>query len=213
MAVAIVVGMVGWGVPLMARLAGMLITQDSGVGGVEELAPAAPVFSDVPEATNSGRVSIGGFAQPGVEVTLLIDGLEKGLVLTDEAGVFEFEQIEIGEGESKVEAYSVSSRGSKSELSRGYLIRVDRTPPELVLSAPENGQVYRGQGERIAVFQGMVDEEGVKVYVGERMAIVSTDDTFQLSYQLIEGEQEVEVRAVDKAGNETKKTISLTWEQ
>lgn len=211
-AIVIVIAMISWGVPMMARVAGLLITQDTGVDGLSELSPTPPVFSDVPEATSSATVTVGGFAQPGVEIALLVDGLEYKKVLTDEAGVFEFENVEIGEGENKLVGYAISSRGQESEMSRSYTIRVDRTDPELTLSSPEDGSVYRGQTERIANFQGMVNEEGVKVYVGARMAIVSTDSTFELPYQLQDGDQEVEVRAIDRAGNETKKTVKLRWE-
>jgi len=212
LAVLIMVAMVIWGVPAMARLAGMLFTNDAGVTGLEELSPTPPVFSDVPESTSSAMINISGFAQPGVEVVLVMDGSEEGRILTNDAGVFEFREIAIGEGENKVVAYTVTSRGTESENSRGYTIRVDRTAPELTLSSPENDKVFRGQSDRIAKFQGMVNEDGVHVYVGERMAIVSTDNTFELEYQLIEGDQELEVRAVDKAGNESKTSVKLRWE-
>jgi len=212
LAILIILAMITWGVPTMARLAGLLITQDTGITGIEELSPTPPVLSDVPEATSSARVTVGGFAQPGVEVVLVMDGSEYDRVLTDDAGVFEFDEVEIAEGENKVQAYSVSMRGKESDSSKSYSIRVDRTAPELTLSSPEDGEVYRGQSQRIASFQGLVDEDGVHVYVGERVAIVSTDNSFELSYQLQEGDQEVTVRAVDKAGNESTKSVKLRWE-
>lgn len=212
LAIGIILAMITWGVPVMARLAGMLITQDTGVGGVEELSPTPPVLSDVPEATTSARVAIGGFAQPGVEVVLLVDGLEYDKVLTDDAGVFEFDNVEIAEGDNQVSAYTISNRGKESELSRAYAIKVDRTAPELTLSSPADGEVFRGQTQRIATFQGLVSEEGTRVLVGERVAIVSTDSSFELAYQLVEGDQEVVVKVVDKAGNETARTVMLRWE-
>jgi hypothetical protein len=212
LAIVIMLGLVTWGVPAMARLAGALFTSDSGVTGMEELSPTPPVFSDVPEATSSAKVTIGGFAQPGVEVVLVMDGSEEGRVLTNDAGVFEFDSIAITEGENKVVAYTVSARGKESEQSRSYTIRVDRTAPVLTLSSPEDGRVFRGQSERIAEFQGLVSEDGVRVYVGERVAIVSNDNTFELSYQLQEGDQDIEIKAVDKAGNESASRVKLRWE-
>ena len=212
MAIAIMLALVSWGVPAMARLAGMLFTSDTGITGLEELAPTPPVFSDIPEATSSAMVTIGGFAQPGVEVVLVMDGSEEGRVLTNDAGVFEFQSVAISEGVNSVSAYSVTSRGTESESSRPHTIRVDRTKPELTLSSPADGEVKRGQAERIVTFQGMVGEDGTHVYVGERVAIVSNDNTFELAYQLAEGDQDVEVRAVDRAGNESKTSVKLRWE-
>lgn len=208
----IIAVMLVWGVPLMARLAGMLITDDTGVGGVEDLKPTPPVFSDVPEATSSASVSVRGFAQPGVEVVLVMDGAEYDRVLTDDSGIFEFDGIILSEGENNISSYAVNSRGGESESSKAYSIRVDRTPPELRVTAPESGRVFRGTEERVVEIRGEVSEEGVKVYVGERIAIVSTEETFEQSYQLQEGDQEVVVKAVDVAGNETSESLSLRWE-
>jgi len=212
LAIAIILAMITWGVPTMARLAGLLITEDTGVTRIEELSPTPPVLSDIPEATSSAMVTVGGFAQPGVEIVLVMDGSEYERVLTDDAGVFEFDNVKISEGENRVSAYSISSRGKESDPSKSYSIKVDRTAPELTLSSPADGEVYRGQSQRIASFQGMVDEDGVHVYVGERVAIVSNDNTFELSYQLQEGDQDVTVRAVDKAGNENSTSVKLRWE-
>lgn len=212
LAIIIILAMITWGVPLMARMAGMLITEDTGVGGVSELRPTPPIFSDIPEATTEEVVTVGGFAQPGVEVALYLDGVELERKLTDDAGVFKFDNIELTEGENWVYAVAISSRGQESEQSKRYTIVVDSTAPELTISSPADGEVFRGQGQRITTFQGMVEEEGAKVYVGERMAIVSTDGTFELAYQLMEGDQEVVIKAVDKAGNESEKMLKLRWE-
>jgi len=195
----------------MARLAGLLITEDTGVGGISELSPTPPIFSDVPEATSSAAISVGGFAQPGVDVVLILDGSEHKRSLTDDAGIFEFDDVPLTEGENRMYVYAVSSRGQESEKSRTYTVLVDRTAPELTLSAPADGEVFRGQEQRIASFQGLVSEEGTKVYVGERMAIVTNDKTFELSYQLAEGDQDIVVKAVDKAGNVSERQLRLRW--
>jgi len=57
-----------------------------------------------------------------------------------------------------------------------------------------------------------VSEEGSKVYIGERMVIVSSERKFSLPYQLIEGDQDIKIKAVDKAGNEYDSSIKLRWE-
>jgi len=212
LAIAIVIALIGWGVPWMARVAGLLITEDTGIDELEELVPTPPVFIDVPEATGSANITLEGFAQPGVEVVLVVNGSEEKRVLVDEAGVFEFESIQIEEGENRIKGYAVSMRGKESEVSKEYAIRIDRTPPELTLSAPPDGEVRRGQEGRVVNFEGLVGEEGVRVTIGERVAIVSTDGSFSLPYQLIEGEQEIEIKAVDRAANESKTKIKLKWE-
>ena len=211
--IAIILAMITWGVPWMAKTAGMLITEDTGVGGTSELRPTPPIFSDVPEATSSSTVSVAGFAQPGVEVVMYLNGEEQKKVLTDDAGVFEFGNIALTEGENTVYAFATTPRGQESEQSREYVITMDNSKPEITLSQPEDGEVFRGQTERIATFQGLINESGSHVYVGERVAIVQTDGSFSVPYQLQDGEQEIVVRAVDRAGNETTKGVKLKWEQ
>lgn len=208
----IIVGMITWGVPAAARLAGLLITQDTGIDSTSELRPTPPVFSDIPEATNSAEISVSGFAQPGVEIALHVNGSEYKKILSDDSGIFDFDKVPVTEGDNTVYAYSITPRGQESEQSRSYTITVDKKPPELTLSAPEDGHVYRGTTERIATFQGTVSEEGSHVTIGDRVAIVQTDGSFSLQYQMIEGDQEVSVKATDEAGNEQEQKIKIRWE-
>jgi hypothetical protein len=44
------------------------------------------------------------------------------------------------------------------------------------------------------------------------MAIVSPDNKFSLTYQLVEGDQDMQIKAIDKAGNENLSSIKLRWE-
>lgn len=209
---AIMVAMIVWGVPMAARLSGMFIGSDNGTAGIEELKPTPPIFSDIPESTSSARVDLSGFAQPGVEVALIVNGREYKKILSDDSGTFTFPDVAVSEGDNSVYAYAVTSRGTESEQSRQYTITVDNAKPEITLTSPNDGQVYRGGNERLANFAGSVNEEGTKVYIGDRMAIVQADGTFTLTYQMQEGDQEVKVRALDRAGNEAEKIVKIRWE-
>lgn len=208
----IIVGMITWGVPWMARMAGLLITEDTGAGSQTELRPTAPIFSDIPEASREDKISLGGFAQPGVEVALFVNGAEVDKLLTDDAGVFYFDRVGLTAGDNLIYAYALTSSGGESEQSKEYVITLDNEPPELTLSAPEDGETFRTQAGRIVTFQGIVNEDKVRVTVGDRLAIVSSDGSFSVAYQLAEGEQEVKILVVDRAGNETEKLLKLRWE-
>lgn len=209
----LVVTLVLWGVPWMAKTAGLLLTKDTGVIEVSELRPTPPIFSDVPEASAENKVSLGGFAQPGVDVILYVNGVEWKRSLTDDAGVFQFDQVELATGDNRIYAYAVTQRGSESEQSKEYYVRYDNEPPEITISSPEDGAVMRGQGQHLVTFQGIVGEEGTRVTVGERLAIVQSDGAFTVTYPLVEGDQEVIVKAIDRAGNETEKIFKLRWEK
>lgn len=212
LAVGLVVGMIIWGLPGIARLASLFVNKDGGSENEFELKPTPPVFADIPEATYSARVKISGYAQPGIEVALYMNGAELGRKLTTDSGRFEFDQVTITEGENQIYGYSLTKGELRSEQSKQYLVRLDTVKPNLVIESPKEGEVFRGQTQRIANFTGTVSEEGSKVYIGERMAIVQSEGKFSVAYQLVEGDQEIQMRAIDKAGNESVSVIKLRWE-
>lgn len=211
-AVLLIVGMIGWGLPLAARLAGGLIKTDSNASIDAELRPTPPIFSDVPEATFSATVRVAGFAQPGLDVVLFVNGAELERKLTSESGTFAFDTIPISEGENEVYAYTATTKDLRSEQSRSYKIVLDTTKPVVTIDSPKDGDIFRGTSARIANFSGRVEELGSKVYIGERMVIVASDGKFSLPYQLVEGDQEIPIKGVDKAGNENVTMIKLRWE-
>lgn len=211
-AIVLVIVMVGWGLPLAAQLAGGLIKSDGEPILTKELPPTPPIFSDVPEATYSAKVRVAGYATPGLDVILYLNGAELERKLVSESGTFAFEQIPLTEGENTIYAYAETPGATRSEQSKNYMITVDATKPTVTIDSPKDGDVFRGSSNRIANFSGGVNEEGSKVYIGERMAIVASDGRFSLPYQLIEGDQEIQIRAIDKAGNESVSSIKLRWE-
>lgn len=212
LAILLIVGTLGWGLPAVARLTGLLIKSDTMLDINQELRPTPPIFSDIPEATYSAQVRIAGFAQPGLDVILYVNGAEQDRKLVSESGTYIFERVSLTEGENQVYGYTTTVHDLQSEQSRAYTILVDITKPKVVIDRPSSGEVFRGQSQRIANFEGSVDESGSKVYIGERMVIVQSDGKFSLPYQLVEGDQEIPIKAIDRAGNENALSINLRWE-
>lgn len=211
-ATILVIATIFWGLPALAKLAGGLIATDDSARREYELKPTPPIISDIPEATHSATVAINGFAQPGIDVVLYLNGAEIGRKLTSESGTFAFVNVPIADGDNTVYAYTSTVRGLTSEKSKEYTIILDDDAPTVTIDSPADGTVMRGTSQRIVTFAGGVNEEGSRVYVGERMVILSSDGRFSLPYQLIEGDQDVQVKAVDRAGNETVSSIKLRWE-
>lgn len=211
-ALVLVVITIFWGLPALARLAGNLIATDSSPSQKYELKPTPPIISDIPEATHSATVAINGFAQPGIDVIMYLNGAEIGRKLTSESGTFTFANVPIAPGDNEVYAYTSTPQGLMSEKSKQYIIILDNEKPTVTLDTPKDGDVRRGSTERIVNFVGGVNEEGAKVYIGERMAILMSDGKFNLPYQLLEGDQEIAIKAIDSAGNESVTNIKLRWE-
>lgn len=201
-----------WGLPVLARLTGLLIKTDKNPVKINEQRPTPPIFSDIPEATYSAQVRIAGFAQPGLDVILFLNGAEYDRKLVSESGTYSFDKVTLGEGENSAYAYTATARDLRSEQSKTYIITLDSTKPSATIDTPKEGEVFRGQSQRISNFSGNVSELGSKLYIGERMVIVQSDGKFNLPYQLVEGDQEIVIKTVDKAGNVGESSIKLRWE-
>lgn len=212
LAIVLIVATIFWGLPAIARLTGLMIKTDGNQEFSDELRPTPPIFSDIPEATYSAQVRIAGYAQPGLDVILFINGSESDRKLVSESGTFAFEKVNLSEGDNVAYAYTATVKDFRSEQSKNYTIVVDATKPVVTIDTPKDGEVFRGQSQRITTFTGSVSEPGSKVYIGDRMAIVSPDNKFSVTYQLVEGDQDMLIKAIDKAGNENLSSIKLRWE-
>lgn len=211
-AIALIVATLMWGLPAVAKLTGYLIKTDNTPVISDEQRPTPPIFSDIPEATYSAHVKIAGYAQPGLDVILYLNGAEYERKLVSESGTFTFDKVTLTEGDNTAYAYTATPHDLRSEQSKSYVIAVDTTKPTVTIDTPHNDEVFRGQGQRITTFTGSVSEEGAKVYIGDRMVIVQADGKFSLPYQLVEGDQEIQIKAIDKAGNEGLSSIKIRWE-
>ncbi len=211
-AAILVVVMIFWGVPAIARMAGLLVSTENTETVEYELKPTPPIISDIPEATYSGEVNITGFSQPGIDVVLYLNGAELARKLTSESGTFTFSKVPITEGVNSVYAYSSTSRGLMSEKSKEYTVILDDIKPTVTIDSPKDGEIFRGQSQRIATFNGGTNEAGSKVMIGERLVILNSDNKFSIPYQLVEGDQEIAIKVVNKAGNESETKIKLRWE-
>lgn len=212
LAILLIIVTIAWGLPAVAKITGILIKTDTNPIEITEERPTPPIFSDIPEATYSAKVRIAGYAQPGLEVILYMNGAEYERQLISESGTFNFDKVPLTEGPNDAYAYTTTAHDLRSEQSKTYTITVDSTLPVVTIESPRDGDVFRGQSQRITNIVGSVSELGSKVYIGDRMLIVQSDGKFNLTYQLIEGDQELQIKAIDKAGNENLSTLKLRWE-
>lgn len=210
-ALLLTIATIFWGLPLVAKMTGNNIKSDTAIT-FDELRPTPPIFSDIPESTYSAKVKIAGYAQPGLDVILFINGAEYGRKLVSESGTFVFDEVNLSEGDNDAYAYTATLHDLQSEKSKNYVIVLDTTKPTVNIEGPKDGEVFRGQSQRITNFVGSVTEPGSKLYIGERLIILTTEGKFSTPYQLVEGDQDIQIKIIDKAGNENLSSIKLRWE-
>ncbi len=209
--VLIFVAVLVFGLPLLIKLSVLLGNSKSKSTDNEEklLPPLPPRLVINFEATNSARFSIYGVAEPNVEVELLKDDLSLGKEMVDEKGGFSFTNITLDKGGNTFTAIASKEKEGQSELSKAVTVIYDDQPPSLVMSNPVEEKLTVENADFDIVGKS---DNGVSVMVNGKLAVVDDEGGFKLKVQLNAGKNNMEIVVRNPAGNETKKTIELTYD-
>lgn len=172
------------------------------------LLPNPPVLQPLVEATNSARINVVGFADKKVNVKLIINQIEEE-VTVGENGKFIFKNLKLKLGENKIKAKAIDELGNESNFSSELLIIFDNQPPELKIVSPQDKDKFFDKDKQIVV-KG-ITEAGINVFTNGRLSVSDFEGNFSSEIELKEGENRLEVKAKDKAGNETVKQITVTY--
>ena len=87
---------------------------------------------------------------------------------------------------------------------------IDTAPPEIIVSSPSN---YSTVGTNLVIVKGIVtDESGIdKVTVNGSEVSVASNGSFSKTVNLSKGTNTITIIALDKKGNESTKTITVTY--
>ena len=77
---------------------------------------------------------------------------------------------------------------------------MDTEAPELTVENPQENQSFSGNN-RIKV-SGKTDQDS-QVYANGFLANINSDGQFEIAIPVVEGDSQVEIRAIDEAGNVT----------
>jgi flagellar hook assembly protein FlgD len=102
----------------------------------------------------------------------------------------------------------VTAKGPIRSVSQGITVQVDTQPPTLrLVNFPDALRV----GEPALTAQGLTDTDATVWITGNPQPIgVDNQGRFSLQHRLVEGDNQVEVRAVDPAGNSTRLMRQIT---
>lgn len=170
--------------------------------------PAPPQFESLPEFTNRNKLEIKGSSEEGATITISFNSGESE-TLADVDGKFSFD-IELNSGENSLQAIAKDRAGNSSQPTNVYKITFDNKAPELTISSPADGSSFFGSGQRQVVLKGTTSDDA-EVFINDRFVSVMDDNSFSLATTLSEGSNSFEIKAMDKAGNETKSTLGLNF--
>jgi flagellar hook assembly protein FlgD len=102
----------------------------------------------------------------------------------------------------------VTAKGLIRSVSQGITVQVDTQPPTLrLVNFPDGLRV----GEPALAVQGLTDSDATVWITGNPQPIgVDNQGRFSLQHRLVEGDNQIEIRAVDPAGNNVRLTRQIT---
>lgn len=200
---------------IFAVIPGLIrVTGGSGDNGLlgadkDEVPPRPPTISSPVTATHSATIAVSGFSEGDSEVVLVLNGQEANRTTAASDGKFELD-VSLGQNQNEFSFYAIDKAGNESEASRSYSVTYDAEPPTIELETPQDGQQFELRKNQTITIKGKTEADA-KVYLNGRLVFANSDGNFSTTYQLAEGDNELRLRAVDKAGNEREQVVMVKF--
>jgi len=196
-----------FGIPVTVGFTSLVIGHSRPSGNIQiEFVPPPEIFSDY-ESTNSAEILITGKSFVSGQVKIFLNDSEVKKIDTGTGDLFTTEII-INEGQNKIFAVSQSTINQVSSSSNILSVVYDKSQPSLEISSPENNAKFSGQKQKDITVEGKT-EEGNRILINDRPAIIKRGGYFSLRYELTEGENHLKIIAINDAGNQVEKEITL----
>lgn len=173
----------------------------------DTIAPAPPRLFIDSEFVNSDEIELEGTAEAGSTAVVHVNSSEHETVV-DARGEFGL-SVDLKEGENKIFATAKDSAGNVSQKSREYEIYFDTQAPVIAIEQPTGGQEFSGSEKEIEI-KGSIGEKG-SLSVNGRNVYVSSNGNFETNIGLNEGENKLEFKASDLAGNEAEANLTVKY--
>jgi hypothetical protein len=194
-----------WGITFV-RILGALGTNESENTSQFsfEIPLQEPSITSLPEFTNKEKITISGKTTAEVNVTLFVNGVQVSNTIADVSGGFSFVNVSLKNGLNFVKVAASDASGATQDTTE--FITLDKTKPTLEISTPSDGQVFPKKTKKVSV-KGRADPDS-DVFINSIQAITDQNGNFTYSLTVSKGENKIEIKATDKAGN--TKTQKLT---
>jgi hypothetical protein len=200
-----------FGIPIIAKFTSFisdLTKKDTPILVNDNTPPAPPRFNSPPDATNKKTYEISGTTEEGATVYIYLNDNENEVV-ADSYGKFSL-SLNLEDGKNIIYAISKDQAGNKSAESSKLAIYLDTENPEITISSPSDGQNFYGTQQRNIEIKGITDPQS-DLSLNDRFITVDDDGNFKYTYSLSDGENTLNFKAIDKAGNFTEKSLKVTF--
>ncbi len=166
-------------------------------------------LDEVQPATNSAYIAVTGSTNGFDKVEFYINDEKVKIASIDSSDSFSEEIGELTEGENKVYAKGIATDSKKEKSSPSYTINYKKGEPTLTITSPQEGETVGREDLRI---EGTTDK-GNTVQVNGSPAVVNIEGKFTSSVILKEGENKINIKASDNAGNTKEQTLTIKYQK
>lgn len=199
------------GIPILGRFADFLevaLRKNDKQETSNIKTPQPPILDELPQATNSAKLIVGGFASDGKTVEIFLGG-EKVTEVKISDHKFIYEDLSLRDGANVISAKAVAD-GRQSDFAVEKTVVLDKEAPKLEIGTPSEGQSFSGNN-RIKV-SGETDRDA-QVFANGFLASVNIEGKFEVFVPVGEGETTIEIKAVDLAGNIKTETRKINFKK
>lgn len=162
-----------------------------------------------PSATNSATIIVSGNTTEFDTVTFLINDEEVKESEVLNADSFTEKIGNLKPGANTVQVIATASKQKQSRESEVFTVKYINTKPKIEISEPANGtEITKDE----IIIKGSTDKNN-SVEVDGAPVVVSANGTFEEEVRLKEGENIIEVLAIDEAGNEEKIELKINYKK
>ncbi|MFI5265718.1 MAG: hypothetical protein ACHQT7_03165 [Candidatus Levyibacteriota bacterium] len=175
----------------------------------EENTLEAPFIDSIPDATDSAEINISGSSSySDAQVELYVNGSLYDTTPLTQDQKFDFNMVKLTEGGNSIQA-RVKKGNQVSPFTRTYNVSYSQGAPKLDISSPTDGQKF-SRGDQTITVQGTTDPDNTVTVNGSR-AIVDGSGNFSYYLNLSEGDNNLDISAVNQAGQKTDKTLKVNY--
>lgn len=203
--------LVSFGIPFFAKFAGFMSNlgkSDKPININDTTPPAPPRINNLPEYTNQKTLEISGVTEPGATVILNFNSESQELV-SDREGKFSV-KYNLVDSKNTFFALARDQSSNESQKTQVYTFIFDNKPPEITIENPKDQAEFFGAKQSRITVKGQAEAETI-VTINDRLANTNDSGAFNLPLGLNEGENTITIKATDRAGNQTEKTLTVRY--
>ena len=205
--------MVYWGLPLFIKFTNWWLDRQFAQQSEAETSlviPPPPPRLIVPQRTvNQANLTVNGFSEPNATVVIYLNQTPMEQVLVDDKGQFTV-NLTLEEGTNQIYAITLDDQNAQSDPSNPVVVVYDSQAPELTIESPADGSEFFGKKQQTVEIKGQVVDAS-RLLINNRMTVLGTDGRFVSQVKLSQGENNIEIKAIDQAGNETAVKLKLFY--